>query len=53
MDNNAKKEIDVDTHKGEMAIKCNEAWDLAQNKIKRAQRHQKTYLWQTIKTIQI
>ena len=26
-----------------MAIKFNEAWDLAQNNIKRAQRHQKAY----------
>ena len=43
MDNNAKQEIDVDTYKGEMAIKFNEVWDLAQNNIKRAQRHQKAY----------
>ena len=43
MDNNAKQEIDVDTYKGEMAIKFNETWDLAQNNIKRAQRHQKAY----------
>ena len=43
MDNNAKQEIDVDIYKGEMAIKFNEAWDLAQNNIKRAQKHQKAY----------
>ena len=43
MDNNAKQEIDVDTYKGEMAIKFDEACDLAQNNIKRAQRHQKAY----------
>ena len=43
MDNNAKQEIDVDTYKGEMAIKFNETWDLAQNNIKRAQKHQKAY----------
>ena len=43
MDNNAKQEIDVNTYKGEMAIKFDEAWDLAQNNIKRAQRHQKAY----------
>ena len=43
MDNNAKQEIDVDTYKGEMAINFDEAWDLAQNNIKRAQRHQKAY----------
>ena len=43
MGNNAKQEIDVDTYKGEMAIKFNEAWDLAQNNIKRAQKHQKPY----------
>ena len=43
MDNNAKQEIDVDTCKGEMAIKFNIAWDLAQNNIKRAQKHQKAY----------
>ena len=34
MDTNAKKEIDVDTHKGEIAIKFNEAGDLSQNNIK-------------------
>ena len=34
MDNNTKQEIDVDKYKGEMAIKFNEAWDLAQNNIK-------------------
>ena len=43
MGNIAKQEIDVDTYKGEIAIKFNEAWDLAQNNIKRAQRHQKAY----------
>ena len=43
MDNNAKQEIDVDTYKGEMAIKFDEAWGLAQNNIKRAQKHQKAY----------
>ena len=43
MGNNTKQKIDVDTYKGEMAIKFNEAWDLAQNNIKRAQKHQKAY----------
>ena len=43
MGNNAKQKIDVDTYKGEMAINFNEAWDLAQNNIKRAQKHQKAY----------
>ena len=43
MDNNAKQEIDANTYKGELAIKFNEIWDLTQNNIKRAQRHQKAY----------
>ena len=43
MGNNTKQKIDVDTYKGEMAIKFNKAWDLAQNNIKRAQKHQKAY----------
>ena len=43
MGNNAKQEIDVDTYKGEVAIKFNKAWDLAQNNIKRAQKRQKAY----------
>ena len=42
-DTKAKQKIDVDTYKGEMALKLNEAWGLAQDNIRSAQRQQKAY----------
>ena len=36
MDNNTKQEIDVNTYKGEMVIKFNEACELAQKSIRKA-----------------
>ena len=43
VDTKAKQEIDVDTYKGEMALKFDEAWGLAQENIRTAQRQQKAY----------
>ena len=39
MDNNAKQERDIDTYKEKVAIKFNEAWSLAHNNIRLAQRY--------------
>ena len=43
MDTKIIQEIYVDIYEGEMAITFNEAWDLAQNNIRSAQRHQNVY----------
>ena len=38
VDTKAIQEINVDTYKGEMALKFNETWGLAQDNIRSAQR---------------
>ena len=38
MDIISKQEVDVDTYKGEIAVKMDEAWELARINIKKAQR---------------
>ena len=43
MDGASGQEVDVDTYKGEMTVKMNEAWELARSSIKKAQRTQKNY----------
>ena len=43
VDTKAIQEIDVDTYKGEMALEFNEAWGLAKDNIRSAQRQQKAY----------
>ena len=43
IDSISKQEVDVDTYKGEIAVKMDEAWELARNNIKKAQRSQKIY----------
>ncbi|XP_065905553.1 uncharacterized protein [Dysidea avara] len=43
MDSISKQEVDVDTYKGEIAVKMDEVWELAKNNIKKAQRSQKFY----------
>ena len=43
MDGGSKQEVDVDTYKGEITIKMDEAWELARSNIKKAQKNQKLY----------